>query len=139
MSIFLTKRTFYACDIISVHKPGHRRFQFKLSSAEEIESKKKTKWESAERSQRGTPRKPTSPAGVNDSNLDDGKRKRRPEANDLRVIHNCYSVLFDDLNSAEKGPFVLKASTLYTLLPKANGLQNNSHTSQGHLQFVIQY
>ena len=75
-------------DIISIHKPGHKCFQFKLLSAEEIESKKKTKAESAERSQRATPGKHTSPAGVNDSNLVDGKRKRRPKANDPDFIWN---------------------------------------------------
>ena len=75
-------------DIISVHKPGHECFQFKLLSAEEIESKKKTKSESAEHSQRGTLWKPTSPAGVNDSNLVDRKRKRRPKPNDPDFIWN---------------------------------------------------
>ena len=59
-----------------------------ILSAEEIESKKKTKSEIAERSQRGTPQKPTSPAGVNDSNLVDGKRKRRPKPNDPDFIWN---------------------------------------------------
>ena len=75
-------------DIISVHKPGHECFQFKLLSSEDIDRKKKTKSESTERSQRGTPRKPTSYAGVNDSNLVDGKRKRRPKPNDPDFIWN---------------------------------------------------
>ena len=68
-------------DIICIHKSSHQCFQFKLLTDEEIVAGD-TNVSKNDGANRGTPRKPTSLAGVNESNVINGKRVRRPKMND---------------------------------------------------------
>ena len=73
-------------DEIRINRPDHLSYKFKLLRLHSLLDENDDV-SASERCQRGTPRK-LSPSSVNESNLRDGKRTRRPKQADPDFVYN---------------------------------------------------